>query len=75
MNNTTKIKSFGIVSLNAEASYFNDLNLTILNDPLYKSFANKFKKLDLIIVGLQEDKKKSKSLEFFQAIFTNHHFM
>ena len=43
MNNTTKIKSFGIVSLNAEASYFNDLNLTILNDPLYKSFANKFK--------------------------------
>ena len=75
MNNTTKIKSFGIVSLNAEASYFNDLNLTILNDPLYKSFANKFKKLDLIIVGLQEDKKKSKSLEFFQAIFTNHHFI
>ena len=75
MNNSIHIKSFGIVSLNTEASYFKDLNLTVLNDPLYKSFANKFKKLDLIIVGLQEDKKKSKSLEFFQAIFTNHHFI
>ena len=73
MNNS--IESFGIVSLNTEASYFKDLNLTVLNDPFYKSFANKFKKLDLIIVGLQEDKKKSKSLNFFQAIFTNHHFI
>lgn len=74
-NNNNYIKSFGIVSLNTEASYFKDLNLRVVNDPFYKSFANKFKKIDLIIVGLQEDKKNSKSLEFFQNIFTNHYFI
>jgi hypothetical protein len=60
-------KTIGIISLNAEGAIFPKKI-----DELSISTFQGFQKLDIIIVGLQEDKKSSGSIKFMETLLPNH---
>jgi hypothetical protein len=73
-NNKKKSYSFGIISLNTGQSSFNKITNTDLEKGVLNIF-DELNKLDIIIIGLQEDRSNSGSTKFFTKYFKNHKFI